>query len=80
MYERADCRPDAAAQAIIKRYGPRFESHGELLSPGLMRYWKRNFVSGCADGWVYVKREEGAVELPKSFYLLEVKEEEDVEN
>jgi hypothetical protein len=76
MYPRADCRPDAAVEEIVKRYGPRFESHGELLSSGLMRYWKRNFVLGSTDGWVYVKREEGAVELPKSFWLLKVKEGE----
>jgi hypothetical protein len=76
MYPRADCCPDAAVEEVIKRYGPRFESNGEVLSSGLMRYWQRGDNKGEEKGWVYVKREEGAVELPKAFWLLEVKEGE----
>jgi hypothetical protein len=65
-------RADPAVQELMDRYGKQFRCHGESLTSRLIRYY--------GAGWVYVKRDEGAVELPKSFYLLEVKEEEDVES
>jgi hypothetical protein len=65
-------RADPAVQELMDRYGKQFRCHGESLTSRLMRYW--------GAGWVYVKRDVDAVALPKSFYLLEVKEEEDVES
>ena len=65
-------RSEPFIQKVIDQYGPRFTTNGEALSSALMRYWDREMVEGCSKGWVYVKRDEGMAELPKSFWLHKV--------